>query len=255
MLRNPLSRRQGALFLSTALVLSLASACSQAPDSDKAEVGDAQEVPEAQADAATMAVNTDASVIEWVGTKVTGRHNGTFQLADGSLEMDQDGNLVGGSFTIDMNSLKVTDEAGDKLRGHLASPDFFNLEEHPEATFVLTGAAPFEGETENEEVEEISEYKVSDPTHTISGNLTMVGVTKGISFPAKVMVMENGLEAKAKFNINRKEWDINYAGKPDDLIRDDVHLGIHLVAGEAEPMAHAGEGDHAAGDDHSGHDH
>jgi polyisoprenoid-binding protein YceI len=247
MLRKTFSRFHGALTLSAALVLTMASACSQAPDSDDATVGDAQAVPETQANANEVAVNTEASLIEWVGTKVTGSHNGTLHISEGALDL-ADGGIAGGSFTIDMNSLAVSDGAGEKLRGHLASGDFFNIAEFPTATFVLTGAEAFEGEVEDEEVEAISQYKVADPTHTISGNLTMLGVTKGISFPAKVTLTEGGVDAMAKFNINRKDWGVNYAGKKDDLIRDDVHLGIHLVAGDA----HSDDSDHHEGD---GHDH
>jgi polyisoprenoid-binding protein YceI len=64
----------------------------------------------------------------------------------------------------------------------------------------------------------------------ISGNLTLKGVTKNIEFPARITVSGNAAEAIAKFNIDRKEWGIVYAGKPDDLIRDAVHLGISIKA-------------------------
>ncbi len=37
------------------------------------------------------------------------------------------------------------------------------------------------------------------------------------------------MKAKAEFTINRKEWGIVYAGKPDDLIRDGVVLKIDLM--------------------------
>lgn len=241
------------LAIAPAALLLLAAGCAQAPDSDQATVEDAQDVQEV-AEATTVSVNTDASAIEWVGTKVTGRHNGSLALSEGALEL-ADGGLVGGSFTIDMNSLTVLDDAGEKLQGHLMSPDFFNVAEHPTASFVITGVEALEAAPANgEEVPEISQYKVTDPTHTISGNLTMVGVTKGISFPAKVRIDGNDVEATAKFNINRKDWGINYAGKPDDLIRDDVHLGLMVTtkAGDMAMEEHADHGDHG---DHDGHGH
>jgi polyisoprenoid-binding protein YceI len=239
--------------IAPAALLVLAAGCAQAPDSDQATVGDAQDVQQV-AEATTVSVNTDASTIEWVGTKVTGRHNGSLALSEGTLEL-ADGGLVGGTFTIDMNSLTVLDDAGERLQGHLMSPDFFNVAENPTATFVITGAEAIEtASADEEEVPEISQYKVTDPTHTISGNLTMVGVTKGISFPAKVSVDGSDVEATAKFNINRKDWNINYAGKPDDLIRDDVHLGLMLTT-KAGDMAMEDHGDHGDHGDHEGHDH
>jgi polyisoprenoid-binding protein YceI len=223
----------------------LAAGCTQAPDSDKATVGDAKDVVE-NTSASAVAINTTDSRVEWVGTKVTGRHNGMFNISEGSLDM-ADGKLVGGNFTIDMQSLTVLDEGGGaKLQGHLMSPDFFNVSENPTAEFVVTGVESITTATaDTEEVPEISAYRVADPTHRISGNLTMMGVTKGISFPAKVTMDGGNLTAMAKFNINRKDWGINYAGKPDDLIRDEVHLGIQITTKGATAMA----------DDHAGHDH
>ena len=78
--------------------------------------------------------------------------------------------------------------------------------------------------------EEINKYKVTDPTHLVSGNLTLKGVTKNIEFPARITVSGNSAEAIAKFNIDRKDWGIVYPGKPDDLIRDAIHLGISIKA-------------------------
>ena len=64
----------------------------------------------------------------------------------------------------------------------------------------------------------------------MSGNLTLKGVTKNIEFPARITVSGNIAEAIAKFNIDRKEWGIVYPGQPDDLIRDQIHLGISIKA-------------------------
>jgi hypothetical protein len=58
----------------------------------------------------------------------------------------------------------------------------------------------------------------------------MKGITKNIEFPARITTSGNTVDAIAKFNINRKDWNIVYAGQPDDLIRDDVHLGIAIKA-------------------------
>ena len=76
----------------------------------------------------------------------------------------------------------------------------------------------------------ISEYKVTDPTHTISGNLTIKGITKNVTFPAKVSVTNNSVDALAKFNVDRTQWNVVYPGKTDDLIRNDIHFGIKVKA-------------------------
>ncbi len=226
--------KRTSLLLTAAIAVLSFSACTDAPESDAAKTSDAQAAATAAGEAYT--VDTAASKIEWIGTKVTGHHQGSLPIKSGTLNV-QGGNVVSGEFVLAISGLSVTDgndvDANNKLRGHLLSPDFFDAENHPEGKFVVTGVQPFSGtvtDSSDKAQEGISKYRVSDPTHTISGNLTLKGVTKNVTFPAKVTVTGNGVEALAKFNINRKDWNIVYAGKPDDLIRDNVHLGISLKA-------------------------
>jgi len=147
--------------------------------------------------------------------------------------------LTGGNFVLDMTSILVSGPTGSdagmnaKLNGHLKSPDFFDVEKNPEATFVITDIKPFTGtvkDTTDPRQESISQYKVTNPTNTVSGNLTIKGITKNISFPARITVTGNSIDAVAKFNIDRTQWNIVYPGKPDDLIRNDINLGIALKA-------------------------
>ena len=116
----------------------------------------------------------------------------------------------------------------------MKSADFFDVEKNPEGSFELTGVRPYQGpavkDSSDERQEQISKYRVADPTHIVSGNLTLKGVTKNVEFPARITVSDANAEAIAKFNINRKDWGIVYPGKPDDLIRDAVHLGISIKA-------------------------
>src|ERR1700745_85844 len=74
-----------------------------------------------------FAIETAQSNIDWVGRKVTGAHNGTISIKEGSLILN-DGQLAGGEFTIDTTSiiiLGVTDPATNaEFACHLASPDF-----------------------------------------------------------------------------------------------------------------------------------
>jgi polyisoprenoid-binding protein YceI len=212
------------------------NACTDAPDADKATTSDAKEV--AAATGAELKVDTTASKVEWIGTKVSGYHTGSIHIKNGVLRTSGD-TLTGGNFVFDMKSMVVSGPEGsdaksnEKLLGHLKSPDFFDVEKYPEATFEITSVRPFTGTvTDSNDVrqETISKYKVANPTHLIGGNLTMRGVTKNIEFPAKVSVSGNSVDATAKFNIDRTQWEIVYPGKPDDLIRKDIHLGIALKA-------------------------
>ncbi len=212
-------------------------ACTDAPESDKAETTDALNVDEAVAGEA-YTVNSNESNIEWVGTKVSGYHEGEIKLKGGQL-MVSENNLVGGNFVIDMPTIAVTGPEGSnekmdqKLLGHLKSPDFFEIEKHPEATFEITSVAAFTGtiqDSTDARQASISEYKVTEPTHTISGNLTIKGITRNVTFPAKVTVTDNSVDALAKFNVDRTQWNIVYPGQTDDLIRNDIHFGIKVKA-------------------------
>ena len=161
----------------------------------------------------TLPIDTTASKLNWTGSKVTKVHpggfktfSGTITLVDGKAEASQV------AVEIDVNSL-FTDSP--KLEGHLRSKDFFEVEKFPKATFTSTKIVP---------------GGKDGATHTVSGNLTLHGVTKEISFPATITIGATEVSAKAKFSLNRKDFGIVYPGAPDDLIRDDVLIDWNIVA-------------------------
>src|SRR5688572_10468855 len=86
-------------------------------------------------------VDAAKSKLTWVGKKVTGEHSGTINIAEGSLTTKSN-KVTGGTFTIDMTSLKDTDitnpDGQARLEGHLKSDDFFSTDKHPKATFVIS---------------------------------------------------------------------------------------------------------------------
>ena len=212
--------------------------CTNAPESDEAKTTEAKKVSDDQSGEAWK-LNVSDSKIEWVGTKVSGYHTGVVPLKSGDINV-KNGEVTGGKFIMDLANMQVVGPKGSdtssnkKLLGHLKSADFFDVEKNPEGVFELTGVKPYTGsaikDTVDPRQDEISKYRVTDPTHLVSGNLTLKGVTKNIEFPARINVSGNAAEAIAKFNINRKDWGIVYAGKPDDLIRDAIHLGISIKA-------------------------
>jgi polyisoprenoid-binding protein YceI len=160
-------------------------------------------------------VFTPASQVNFVGSKVTGSHQGGFKAFTGHFTI-KDGAPVGNDHkaVIDMASTFADDE---KLTSHLKSPDFFDIEKFPQATFDVTGFK-----------------KDSETAYSVSGNFTLHGQTKNISFPATVSQSGDAVRIDAKFDINRKDFGIVYAGKADDLIRDEVVIELKL---EATPEA------------------
>lgn len=209
-------------------VLALLASCSEAPKADSASTGAADSVAAATGTAFT--VDTSSSLVNWVGTKQTGQHMGTFKLADGSFSV-ADGNITGGSFTINVASLAVTDLSGEEkgqLEGHLSSPDFFDAAKFPTAKFDITGVAPYDSAT--------TKSLLAGATHVISGNLKLKDSTVNISFPAKVQLAGNSLSAEADFNIDRTQWGMNYKGpnNPQDwFIKKEVNLKLNLKANSA----------------------
>lgn len=186
-------------------------ACEKPPAAQAAGASDVFAVSKAAGK--EYKIDVAASSITWIGTKVTGRHNGTINIKDGSI-VAKDGVVVAGKVVADMATIDDKDLSGEyhaKLNKHLRSEDFFDAAKFPEGVF------------------EISSVEKSAAGYTVKGNLTLKGVTHGITFDADI-VSDKGapVSAKANFNIDRKKWGIVYPGKPDDLISDTVNLALDL---------------------------
>lgn len=165
------------------------------------------------------------SKLEWTGKKVTGQHNGTVDITKGDLFIDNN-TLTGGNFDIDFTSIKVVDitdpETNSKLTGHLKSDDFFSAGSFPIGKFEIKSLAPLSDGTGN--------------NYSVTGNLTIKGITKEITFPAKVNINSGSVTATADFNIDRTFWDIKFrSGKfyenlGDKLISDDFNIKFNVTA-------------------------
>lgn len=195
----------------------LLASCVSNPEGERAATTDAIETG-AIADGTTLAIDTSASQVIWHANKVSKEHFGEVSLTSGAINVSSDGKITGGNFIIDMNSIDVQDSEGDsrdKLTGHLKNEDFFDVQKYPTATFEITSVT--EGATANDLV--------------IAGNLNMHGVTKNITFNAKVTESTpTSVIADADFNVAREDWGITYTGKADDLISKEFNLKIKIVA-------------------------
>lgn len=188
-------------------------------NSNRVETTEKQVVSKASDESIALPINLNNSTVEWLGKKVTGQHNGTVKISSGEVLLG-DGNLKGGNFEMDMNSITVLDiqnpEPNAKLTNHLKSDDFFDTENHPISKFEITSVS--------EQVDD------KGNTHLVSGNLTIKGITKNITFPAMVSIDERTVTAKADFDIDRTEWDVRYgSGKffdnlGDNLINDNFNI-------------------------------
>jgi polyisoprenoid-binding protein YceI len=161
-------------------------------------------------DAVRYVIEPNTSKVAWTGAKITASHEGSFSRFKGTIT------VPGGKpenaqihLEIATPSLMTTP---DKLMGHLKSQDFFDVEKFPTATFDSTAVAV---------------GGAGGATETVTGNLSLHGVTKSVAFPAVVTVLPEKVSAKADFTLSRKDWNLVYPGLPDDLIKDDV--AIHLI--------------------------
>ena len=161
-------------------------------------------------------IETNSSRIGFIGSKVTGRHNGGFRSFTGELVV-KGGKIadLGNKVVIDTSTLWADNE---RLMTHLKSPDFFGVQQFPTATFESTAV------TQN------------GTNSTVAGRLTLHGITRHISFPASISVSADAVDIKAQFYINRFDFNMKYAGKADDLIRKEVviRLDIKAAPGRAE---------------------
>jgi polyisoprenoid-binding protein YceI len=170
--------------------------------------------PDVKTDAPAVATKTlkadpATSKIEFVGAKITGDHKGEFKTFTGQATV---AGTVPQSVQFSIETGSVVSDAED-LTGHLKSPDFFDVAQFPKAGFGST---------------KIEAKAAGDANYEVTGDLDLHGVKKSITFPAKITVDERGAKGTAEFKINRKDFGIVYAGKADDLIKDEVLLKISL---------------------------
>jgi polyisoprenoid-binding protein YceI len=167
--------------------------------------------------------NPTESKLNWTGSKPGGQHHGTVQISEGTLNIEK-GEIKSGFFTIDLRTIKDLDlEPGtwnDKLVGHLKSEDFFYIEKYPVATFKLTNST-----------------KKDKTNYSITGDLTIRGITHPVTFDATVNINKGYLTAtSSEIVLDRVKWDIKtmsksvFADLKDKYVDDEMLVTIDLVA-------------------------
>ena len=171
---------------------------------------------------AEVSVDTSESYVTWKGYKVTGSHYGKVKLKEGNLAYEN-GQLVGGGFTIDMSTIGVEDLEGSyaqKLEGHLKSPDFFGVEKYPTADFVITKVIS----------------RGTPGSYKVIGDRTIKETTKEIKVNAQIDEKEGKKVATADITVDRSEFDVRYGSGSffdnlgDKTIYDEFELTVNLVS-------------------------
>ena len=212
---------------SLSLLVFAAAVTACGPSGTEVESSAAVTADNTVANSTSFTVDTSASTIEWEGTKLIGSgHHGVIPIDQGTL-MTDNGQLVGGTFTLNVARLENRDLDGEgkgKLEGHLKSADFFDVANHPTATFEITSVVPAEGQ--------------ADYNHSITGNLTIKGTSRSITIPAMISMDGDQITATTPdFVIDRTEWGMQYGSgsgaielAQDKVINDEVGLKLNLVA-------------------------
>ena len=196
--------------------LVLLTACGNpATNKSQAVTGEAAQVTPQAVGGQKYSITPENSKIDWVGSKVTGSHNGSFQKFTGQIDYTGNPETSRVQINIDATSIASDDP---KLTEHLKSPDFFDVAKFPQATFVSTAIRPGGDK---------------GASHTVTGNLTMHGQTKAVTFPATIAATADAITVDSNFAINRKDFGINYAGAANNVIRDEVVLTLKIRATKA----------------------
>lgn len=145
---------------------------------------------------------------------------GTFDQFTGTID-EENGVVKSVTVEVDVASLNTSNNQRDE---HLRSADFFDVGNHPKATFTLTS------------------FDRSGDDVTASGDLTLRGVTKSVTLkgeiggPAKDPWGNQKVSAELETKISRKEWGLvwNVALEAGGvLVSDEVKLRIDVQAAPA----------------------
>ena len=157
-----------------------------------------EETTEEEVEEITYQMIADDSSLEWKGiANPEYYHTGTITIKDGSVTMAGD-SLTGGSFTIDMTSIKSTDLEGEKAQGleaHLMGLD--SNEYHNPMDFFRT-----------KEFSESNVELLSYADGNLKMKLTVVGVTLEREIPATVKLDGVKVNISGDFEMDLSEYGI-----------------------------------------------
>ncbi|MDX1674541.1 MAG: YceI family protein [Longimicrobiales bacterium] len=181
-------------------------------------------LPPREDDLTALCVDTARSRVAWRGTERVGSgHAGTVDLAHGRLRL-RDGAVVGGAFTVDMQTIAITDiparevEARRTLRRHLAHEEFFGVDRFPTARLVLTDVVP-----------------LGAAAYRVTGDLAIRDSVHAVTFHAAAPVVTDTLvRATAALDFDRYRWGIDFDGLTsalrNALVDPMIQLRLRLVA-------------------------
>jgi YceI-like domain len=154
------------------------------------------------------------------------RHNGFILFNSGSLNNFTAGGPTRGTFSINMNSIRSTDEASaagrKKVDDKLRSEEFFAVSKYPTASIMVNKIIP----------------QLDRTSFKVYGQLTIKGVTNPIEFATIIKLNGSTITATASITIDRKKWNIDHQPEQswdifnrvqDNLVDDEIAVRLELV--------------------------
>ncbi len=172
----------------------------------------------AAADPTLYKVDADHSGVNFKIRHLVSSVSGRFREFDGVIRYDKQSPAVSSvEFTVRAASIDTTSNDRDE---DLRSKRFFEVAKYPTLSFISTRVVPKDAETLE-----------------VTGNLTLHGVTREITFPVKLLgtvAIPGGEKAgfEASFTINRKEFGITWNNVLDSgpILGDEVRVSIDVEA-------------------------
>lgn len=138
--------------------------------------------------------------------------DGAFTRFNGDIDVDTDNPESGSaSFAIDLSSVDTGTTDGDT---EIVGSDWFNVDNHPEATFVSTHIQPT-GENE----------------YDVSGTLTLKGHEQTITIPVSFVPDGDSGVFEGEFTLKRGDFDIGEGTwSTFDIVANDVTVTVRITA-------------------------
>lgn len=156
------------------------------------------------------------TVANWEGHKTILTNwidQGTIKIASGTATVSTS-TLTNVSFKFDMNSIVATangkNSGFDGLAKHLKSEDFFNAAKFPTSTFAA---------------DNLQLNLATSAEQTVTGQLTVRGVTKDVTIPVVISNEEGGLVITGKAVVDRTLFGIKFGS--DKFFKE---LGDNVIA-------------------------
>lgn len=154
---------------------------------------------------------SDESLLMWEGRKPGTANYGSLDVTSTEGILVKNGKVTGGSFSFPLSTINVMNMTGEpkgQLEDHLKTSDFFNAALYPTVKFDIKTIKAYTGG--------VAEGVTEGANYTVTGDLTILGLSKEISFPAKISITNNKITVAAELEINRFNWGMNYASNPDE---------------------------------------